>query len=100
MKKTISKELIDAWNRAANAARGTDNWYTFGLYHEWLNGTKWIGYGHKGTIRYEYIPRGYEVFYAKKIKGEIYIYWDCCMEKERWLLNDIAIAFFGLKEED
>ena len=96
MTKVINRELINAWNRAADAARGTDNWYTFGLYHEWLNNTKWAGLGNRGNIRGAYIPRHDEKFYAKKIKGEIYIYWECLTEKERWLLNDIAIAFFGL----
>ena len=100
MTKAINKELIYAWNRAADEARGSDEWYTFGLYHEWLNVKKWVGLGHRGTIRSAYIPRHDEKFYAKKIKGETYIYWECHMEKERWLLNDIAIAFFGLKEEE
>lgn len=100
MKKIISRELIDAWNRLAEASRGTDNWLMFSLVHEWLNGKKWVTFYNRSTIRGSYIKSDTEEFYIKTIKGETFIYWENRTEKERWYLNDTAKAFFNVIESE
>lgn len=100
MKKiTISRDQIKAWNRLGDAMRGKANYYVFTLYHEYkdTNG-RWKELGH-GLIRNARIDKPEDEYYIKKIRDEIYLYFEDRTDSERWLLSDLARAYFDIKEE-
>ena len=95
-KREVTRERINAWNNMVELSRGTEAWYTFALYHEFISesGKKWISFNRLSGIRDGYIEHDGERFYLKTIKGETYLYWEYLTDKERWLLDDLAKAFF------
>lgn len=98
MKKVITREMVETWNRLAEATRGTQSFYTFTLYKEYFFGTRW----HEGgwsLIRNGRYPHPSDRYYIKTVKGTTYLYFEDCAEKERWILGDLAKAFFGIGEK-
>lgn len=96
----VSREQIDAWNRLAEAVKGTSSYYVFSLWHEYkdVNG-RWQELSH-GTIRSNRIELEGERFYVRKIKDNFWLYWEYRGEAERWLLSDLAKAYFDVREVD
>lgn len=105
MKKTIeiTRDQINAWNRMVNEIAGTKLWHRFVLCKEYKNNTRWVYLTHNASIRACYKEQDGEKFYLKPIKNkitgedDIWMYWENRMgtDSERWLLNDLAIDFFG-----
>lgn len=95
-KAEVTREQVDAWNRMHEAARGTQAWCDFNLYEEYkdVNG-RWYGLGFNG-IRNARIENEGEEFYTRRIKDNVYLYWEYRGDTERWLLNDLAQAYFGI----
>lgn len=97
-KTTISREQVNAWNRMAENVKGTSNYYIFDLWHEYQDvDRRWKGLGY-GNIRQSMIEIAGEEFFIKKIKGNVWIYWEYRGDSERWLLSDLARAFFNVEE--
>lgn len=92
----IAKAEIDKWNRMAESVKGTNSWALFNLWHDGIdhNG-KWFALGNDHNIRAHMIPHPSDHYFIKKIKGNTWLYFeDCAGIQERWLLSDLAIAFF------
>ena len=92
----IAKAEIDKWNRMAESVKGTNSWALFNLWHDGIdhNG-KWFALGNDHSIRAHMIPHPSDHYFIKKIKGNTWLYFeDCAGIQERWLLSDLAIAFF------
>ena len=95
----ISRESIESWNRLGEAMRGKANSYVFTLYHQYKNTNgRWEELGH-GLIRNARINHPSDKYYVKTIKGETWLYFtDCSGDFERWLLSDIAKAYFNIEQ--
>ena len=98
-KQIIAREQIDAWNRMFEAVKGTANYSIFSLSHEYKNTSGNYTFLGWGNVRAHYIPHPNETFYIKTIKGVTYLYWEDCNDIERWVLSDIAKAYFNVQEE-
>ena len=97
-KTTISREQVNAWNRMAENVKETSNFYIFDLWHEYQDvDGKWKGLSY-GKIRHSMIEIAGEEFFIKKIKGNVWLYWEYRGDFERWLLSDLAIAYFNAEE--
>lgn len=92
-KKIISREQVEAYNRLANAFRGTNHFSDFTLCNEWLNGKRWVLSGYY-LIRNAYLPREDEIFYIKTVGEYTYLYYENRNDKERFCLTDAAKAYF------
>lgn len=100
MKMKVSREQVDAWNRMAEAVRNTSNYYAFTLWHEYKTACgRWSGIGHSLVRQSRIIIEG-EVFYIKKYKDNVYLYWEFCGDAERWLLSDLGRAYFYGEEKE
>lgn len=96
MKQEVTREQIRTWNRMFEASKGTNKYLVFSLQKEWMNGKRWTFEGH-GDIRGMYIERPFDHYFIKKVGENSYLYYeDCGGVQERWLLSDIAKAFFGV----
>lgn len=92
----IAKAEIDKWNRMAESVKGTNSYALFSLWKDGIdhNG-KWFALGNDHNIRAHMIPHPSDCYFIKKIKGNTWLYFeDCAGIQERWLLSDLAIAFF------
>lgn len=96
----VSREQVDAWNRMAEAVRGTNNYYVFTLWHEYktIHG-RWSGIGYS-LVRQSRIGIEGEEFYIKKHKDNVYLYWEFRGDAERWLLGDLGRAYFYGEEKE
>lgn len=101
MKKiTISRDQIKAWNRLGEAMRGKANYYVFLLQHESKDDNgKWEIFGH-GLINNYRSESESDRYYIKKVKDAVYLYFENETGSQRWLLSDIAQAYFNTKEEN
>ena len=98
--KIITREQINTFNAMNEALKGTEQYNLFYTMHEYLNGTRWYYLGWSRGIRSSYLERSNEQFYLKCIKGQWYVYWESLTEKERFLLNDVSKAFFGIEKKE
>ncbi|MBO7211060.1 MAG: hypothetical protein J6V44_08710 [Methanobrevibacter sp.] len=92
-KVIINRTQVEAYNRLANAFRGTSHFEAFVLANEWLHGTRWVLSGYY-LIRDKYIARDDEIFYIKRVGDYTYLYYENRNEKERFCLTDGAEAYF------
>lgn len=94
MKKMVSRELVDAWNRIARAILGKQLY----LCCEYNHNGNWNLSGY-GFIRDKMKPVSDEIFYIRRIKDNWYLYWESTASKSqyRWKLSDIAKAYFGVE---
>lgn len=97
-KVTVTREQVDAWNRMFEAGKGTANYAVFSLCHEYKNTRGNYVYLGWGDVRAHYIPHPSDRFYIKTVKGETYLYWEDCNDTERWLLGDVAKAYFNVQK--
>lgn len=95
-KAEVTREQVEAWNRMLDAARGTQTFYAFPLYKEYKDADgRWKGLGYSG-IREARIEIEGEEFYIRRIKDNVYLYWKHRGDAERWILNDLVKAYFGV----
>mgnify|MGYP007122035651 CR=1 FL=1 len=98
MKKEITRQQIDTWNKMRESVKGTSKYFMFDVDHEYLNGKRWIALGW-GGIKEKRIENLSDCFYLKQINGEAYVYFENCLGcKERWCLSDLAKAYFGVED--
>lgn len=105
-KHEITRDQINSWNRLVNEVAGTKLWHRFVLCKEYKNNTRWVYLTHNASIRASYLEQAGEKFYLKPIKNkitgenDIWLYWENAngTDAERWLLNDLALDFFGYEE--
>ena len=100
-RKVISYDEIMRWNQMLESAKGKTSYYTFTLWHEGRDEHgRWFELGH-GNIRAHMISHPSDVYYIKKIKDEIWLYFEQCgTVEERWLLSDVARAYFLHESEE
>lgn len=96
--KAISREMIDAYNRLAEALNGREYYYLLRMYHEFKDVSGKFKSLNHGLIRDHYLEHEGEIFFIKKIKNASWLYWEYRGECERWLLNDLSRAYF-IREE-
>lgn len=96
--KEIPREMIDAYNRLAEALKGREYYYLLNMYHEFKDVSGKFKSLNHGLIRNHYLEHEGERFFIKKIKHELWLYWEYRGACERWLLNDLSRAYF-IKEE-
>jgi hypothetical protein len=95
----ITRDQINGWNRIAEAVKGTQSYYCFTMWHEFKDVSGRFQPLSHSTIRAHMIEIEGEEFYIKKVKGELWLYWEYRGDCERWCLSDIARAYFDIKEE-
>ena len=102
MKKEITLEQINKYNQMVEAAIGTGAYDMLGLFREYRDEDtkKWGGnpYGYLYPIStYSWDGGDFIRFYLKTFSGRSYLYMDMDGEPaDRYLLKDIAKAFFGV----
>ncbi len=91
----IPKTEIDKWNRMLRSAEGSSTCCTFTLWHEGIDEHgRWFELGFD-NIRAHMISHPSDCYFIKKIKENTWLYFeDCAGIQERWLLSDVARAFF------
>lgn len=101
MKKYISLEAVKNYSVMVEAAIGTKAYDMLALYREYRDDSKkWGGNPYKYLYPislYEWVEDKDSVkFYLKTVSGVEYLYMDLDGEPaDRYLLNDIAKAFFN-----
>lgn len=102
--QVISRDQINSWNRMVGEIAGTKLWDRFSLQNEYKDGSRWVYLTHTASIRVCYTEQAGERFFIKTTKNRIsgennfWLYWENCSgtDSERWLLNEMALEFFGV----